>query len=138
MEVRETLTVYVIIRRLGWEYGDDFDYRNLNEDAPLETYLDRNKGRGPENDGSNGSTCVPTGSTRSAGSMAASRSGAVCRSSSFLGGCGKRGLRVDEGDRSDLWQQYDELPDEQRQLVWDAVDQIRFYELIEMNVDLDG
>src|SRR5262249_33049934 len=38
----EPLKVYVV-RRLNWEYGDDFWYREEAGDAPVETFLDRAK-----------------------------------------------------------------------------------------------
>src|SRR5262249_45180906 len=38
----KTITAYVV-QRLGWEYGDDWYYRDEDGDAPVLTFLDRSR-----------------------------------------------------------------------------------------------
>ena len=44
----------------------------------------------------------------------------------------------DDPDHGGLWAQYDALPEAGRRAVWDAIDRIRFFELVPMAVELEG
>jgi hypothetical protein len=127
-----------VVRRLGWEYGDDFYHRDEKGDAPLRTFLDRKKAE----------------ADRRAAEWAHVRQGKINPFGWVEAGLEERstlpreqllerlrqaGMRVEAGPDlpADLWAQYADLTEDQQRLVWEAIDRIRFFELVEMTVDLD-
>jgi hypothetical protein len=135
MAGRDKLTVY-LVRRLGWEYGDDFYYRTEAEDAPLETFLDCGKAEARRRELEWQYVCE-----RGVNPFGWIDGGLEERTSlspeEFLARMRQVGLPADRG-LSHLWGHYDELTEQQRRLVWEAVDRLRFFEVVEMTVDLEG
>ncbi len=134
----KTMTVY-LVQRLNWEYGDDFYYRNEAQDAPMRTFRDRARAEALRRDLEwqhvRDSQINPFGYVD-----ASLEERSSLPRDQLLARLREAGLQpegeVDEA-RMDLWSQYDALPDEQRRLVWDAVDRFRFFQVVEMSVDLD-
>jgi hypothetical protein len=138
MAGREQLKVYVV-RRLNWEYGDDFWYREEAGDAPVETFLDRTKAEARRRQLE--WQHVQEARINPFGYIDADLEGRTSLPpEEFFLRLRRAGLRLggEDGWRSYLWSQYDELSDEQRRLVWEAVDGIRFFEVVEMTVDLES
>jgi hypothetical protein len=140
MATDKQLTVYVI-QRLSWEYGDDFYYRSESEDAPMESFLDRSKAEARRRQLE--WVYVRDKQINPFGWIDASleERSSLPRPQLLerLRQAGLHSEETDDGARMDFWQQYDEqLSDEQRQLVWEALDQMRFFQLVEMTVELDA
>jgi hypothetical protein len=138
VEERKTVKVY-LVQRLSWEYGDDFYYRCEDEDAPMVTFRDRNRAeahrRQLEWDYVCQSKVNPFGWVD-----ASLEERSSLPTDQLLERLREAGMQVDgEGNamHQSLWDQYDTLAEPQRQLVWDAIDRIRFFGLVEMTVDLE-
>jgi hypothetical protein len=134
----KTMTVY-LVQRLSWEYGDDFYYRAESNDAPMRTFRDRTRAetlrRDLEWEHVRANQINPFGYVD-----ASLEERSSLPLDELLARLSEAGIQTGgEGDqaRIDLWSQYDALPDEQRRLVWDAVDRLRFFQVVEMSVDLD-
>jgi hypothetical protein len=131
MTNRKQIKVY-LVQRLCWQYGDDFYYRHSENDAPMKTFLDRASAEAHRRE------CQwqyvvaekinPFGYTDLAPEERTSRP-----MDEFRALLDELGLDSD----GDWWQEYDALADEQKRQVWDAVDRFRFFEVVEMVVDLD-
>lgn len=133
------ITAYVV-QRLSWEYGDDFYYRRPEEDAPMKTFLDRNKAEAYrkelEWEHVRASKINPFGYVD-----AALEERSSLPLPELLERFRTAGITLEgEGDQRyvELWTQYEQLPDEGKRMVWLAVDRLRFFELIEMTIDLEG
>ncbi len=134
-----TIQAYVV-QRLSWEYNDDFYSRSEDDDAPLKTFLDRAKAEAHRRQ----LEWEHVGE-RQINPFGWIDAGLEERSSlpreELLAHLQGAGMRLEgEGDemRRNLWEQYDQLPEEGRRLVWEAIDRIRFFGLLEVTVDLDG
>ena len=136
MAMRKTVTAYVV-QRLSWEYGDDFYYREPDNDAPVLTFLDPVKAEAHRRE------CewrhVRDGKVNPFGYADLSleeRTSLPIRE--FHDRLRQAGMDVEgESQHSDFWAQYDQLPEEGQRLVWDAVDRFRFFTVLELTVDLD-
>jgi hypothetical protein len=136
---RKPLTAYVV-QRLSWEYGDDFYHRDPDNDAPVQVFLDRARAEAHRRE------CewrhVQEANINPFGYI---DGGLEDRTSlppeEFLRRMREAGMRAEgQGDyeaRINFWEQYQGLSDEGRRLVWEAVDRIRFFAVLEVTVDLD-
>ncbi|MGL4552895.1 MAG: hypothetical protein ACRC33_17095 [Gemmataceae bacterium] len=132
------VTVY-LVRRLGWEYGDDFYHRSESADAPLRSFLDQAKAEAYRRE-------LEWNHIREHGVNPFGYIDAALEARTSLppeqlyDRLRRAGMAFDPArpEHSDLWRQYDAMPDEGRRQVWDVIDRIRFYELVEMAVDLEG
>jgi hypothetical protein len=138
MPQRQRIKVYVV-QQLSWEYGDDFYYRRPEEDAPMKSFLDRGKAeahrRELEWQHVREAKINPFGYVDLA---------LEDRSSlplpQFLARLREAGIDTSgdgEEARYDFWEQYDQLPEENKRLVWLATDRVRFFELLELEVELE-
>jgi hypothetical protein len=139
MATRKQVTVYVV-QRLSWEYGDDFYYRRPEEDAPMKSFLDRKKAelhrRELEWEYVRVAKINPFAYVDLALEDRSSLPMPV-----FLARLREAGIEsAGEGDeaRFDFWEQYEKLPDANKRQVWLATDRVRFYELLELEVDVEA
>lgn len=133
MSDERTVKVY-LVQRLSWQYGDDFYYRREEEDAPMRTFLDPAVAEAhrrelewqhvQEND------INPFGYVD--GSLAERTSLPM---DEFQVRLERAGMRFSEVDR--LWEQYRSLGEEGRRQVWEVIDRLRFFQLVEMTVPLE-
>src|SRR5262249_44388180 len=133
---RKTITAY-IVQRLGWGYGDDWYYRRGGQDAPVLTFLDRAKAEAAPRDRQGRPVCEQKINPFGYVDLAIQERTSLPLPE-FLGRLREAGMRVEyEGGelRDDFCAQYEKLPDEVRLLVWDAVDQVRFFTVAEVAVD---
>jgi hypothetical protein len=137
MASRNPIKLYVV-RRLGWEYGDDFYYRDEKEDAPLRSFLDPRKAEADRR-----AVEWEYVRQREINPFGWIDGGMEERSSlpldQLLERLRQAGMQVEGWPNLaiDLWSQYEDLTEDQQRLVWEAIDRIRFFELVEMTVDLD-
>jgi hypothetical protein len=136
----ETITVHVV-RRLGWEYGDDFYYRTEAGDAPLETYLDRARAESRVRELS--WEYVRDHQVNPFGWVDASlEERSSLPPAELLERLERAGMRIEGGGddiRFSCWEQYaEELDDDQRRLVLEALDRLCFFEVVEMSVEVEG
>jgi hypothetical protein len=135
---RKTITAY-IVQRLGWEYGDDWYYRREEQDAPVLTFLDRAKAEAHRRDCQWRHVCEQKINPFGYVDLALQERTSLPLPE-FLDRLREAGMRAEvEGGElhDDFLAQYEKLPDEGRRLVWDAVDRVRFFTVVEMAVDLD-
>jgi hypothetical protein len=139
MAQRKQIKVYVV-QRLSWEYGDDFYYRRPEEDAPMKSFLDRDKAeahrRELEWEHVRASKINPFGYVD-----AALEERSSLAMPQFLARLREAGIEsAGEGDeaRFDFWEQYEKLPDENKRQVWLATDRVRFFELLEMDIEVEA
>lgn len=139
MAQRKQIKVYVV-QRLSWEYGDDFYYRRPEEDAPMKSFLDRQKAeshrRELEWEHVRASKINPFGYIDANLGERTSLPMPV-----FLGRLREAGIETagnGEEARYDFWEQYDKLPDENKRLVWLATDRVRFYDLLELDIEVEA
>jgi hypothetical protein len=139
MASRKQITAYVV-QRLCWEYGDDFYYRRPDDDAPMRTFLDRKKAeehrRELEWQHVKKEKINPFGYIDSPLEERSS-----LPMPQLLHRLRDAGIEIDrEGDDQhySFWEQYDKLPDENKRRVWRVIDRLRFFELIQMQIDLDA
>ncbi|MFO0840784.1 MAG: hypothetical protein U0797_00070 [Gemmataceae bacterium] len=139
MATREQVTVYVV-QRLSWEYGDDFYYRRPEEDAPMKSFLSRERAERHRRD-------LEWEHVKAAGINpfgyvdAALEERTSLPMPQFLARLREAGMETGgdgEAARFDFWEQYDKLPDEGKRLVWLATDRVRFFELVEHRVDVEA
>lgn len=139
MATLKQITVYVV-QRLSWEYGDDFYYRRPEEDAPMKSFLSQEKAerhrRELEWEHVKASNINPFGYVDA---------GLEDRTSlpmpRFLARLREAGMETGgdgEAARFDFWEQYEKLPDQSKRLVWLATDRVRFFELVEHQVDVEA
>ena len=127
-----------VVRRLNWQYGDDFYYRDEAGDAPMKTFLDRGKAeahrRQLEWDHVRSADVNPFGWVD-----AALEERSTLPSSQLMRRLRQAGLRLEEDEDTtlSLWDQYKSLSESQQRLVWEAIDRIRFFELVEMTVEIE-
>ena len=136
MASQKTVKAYVV-QRLSWEYGDDFYYRDPDNDAPVLTFLDPRKAEAHRRE------CewrhVRDGKINPFGYA---DYGLEERTSlpadEFRERLRQAGMELeDDPQRSDYWAHYDRLPEEGQRLVWDAVDRFRFFTVVELTVEID-
>jgi hypothetical protein len=139
MATSKQITVYVV-QRLSWEYGDDFYYRRPEEDAPMKSFLSREKAerhrRELEWEHVKASGINPFGYVDAALEERTSLPMPL-----FLARLREAGLETGgdgEDARFDFWEQYEKLPDESKRQVWLATDRVRFFELVEHRVDVEA
>jgi len=135
-----TITAFVV-QRLSWEYGDDFYYRDADNDAPVLTFLDRSKAEAHRRECQwrhvEAEKINPFGYVDLSLEERSSLSLPDLLRRLHDAGMQVRGEGSSEDRRYDFWEQYEQLPEQGRRLVWDAVDRVRFFEVVEMAVDLD-
>lgn len=127
------ITVYVV-RRLGWEYGDDFYYRNDSEDAPLRSFLNRDKAEAHRRD-LDWAYVVEHKVNPFGWIDARLQDRSLLPLDELLARLRAAGIADPEAD---AWTQYESLPESGRRAVWDVIDRIRFHEVIEMKVEVEG
>lgn len=133
MTDQETLKVYVV-RQLGWEYGDDFYYRAEEQDAPVKSFLDPAKAEAERRRRE-----WEYITKRNINPFAWVDDPLEQRSSlpveELLARLRKLG--VDPEAWEYVGDQYRSLSEEQQRQVWDWIDRIRFFEVVEVTVALE-
>jgi hypothetical protein len=129
-----------LVRRLGWEYGDDFYYRTESDDAPVMSFLDPAKAEAHRRELE--WAYVRDQKINPFGYIDASlEERSSLPPAQLYRGLRKAGMTLETGredDRISLWQQYDALPDEGKRRVWGVIDRLRFFEVVQMKVELEG
>ncbi len=137
MPASKKLTVYVV-QKLSWEYGDDFYYRRPDEDAPIRSFLNRDKAevyrRQLEWQHIQRENINPFGyvdlSLQERSSLPLPE---------FLQRLREAGIDTEQAIENlySFWNQYDKLSEDNKRRVWLATDRLRFFELLEMEVELE-
>ncbi|MFO0880182.1 MAG: hypothetical protein U0840_22770 [Gemmataceae bacterium] len=140
MSQGKSITAFVV-QRIAWEYGDDFYYRRPESDGPVNVYLNR-EGADAERRQMQWEHVLESDINPFAYVDASLAERSSLPLPELVSRLREAGLTIPEEDddwvlRQHFWEQYASLPETAKQQVWDVIDRLPFYEVVEMQVEMD-